>query len=39
MAKSKTTLTKLEYVHIGSSSSIDEVIDVIFKELNIVNLI
>lgn len=39
MANTKTTLTKLEYIHIDNPTLIDEVIDIIIQELDINNLI
>lgn len=39
MAKSKTTLTKVEYRYVDNLLSLDEIIDIVIQELNITNLI
>lgn len=39
MARSKTTLNKLEYICVDNLLSLDEIIDIVIQELNITNLI
>lgn len=39
MAKSKTTLTKVEYHYVDNLLSLDEIVDIVIQELNITNLI
>lgn len=39
MAKSKTTLNKLEYIYVDSPLTLNEIIDIIIQELTITSLI